>query len=335
MKPMKLTSLMVMLLVGFSAAAQEEFFDDVYFSSSKKDKKEKTEEKVIQPKEDAERTTMTSTYSTSKRKSAVSDEERDVDEYNRRYTSVDVEEPYDEDSDGEILAEYNDDMDNEKTVASDSKKERRSDTEYTERIIRYHSPSKITIAGADQVDLYLSDGYYAYGYDTDYSNGSTNVSVNVNIGNGWGGYYDPWYSGWYGGWYGGWYDPWIYSPARYWGYGPSFGFGWGWGGFYAGYWGPSWGWGPSYWGPGYWGGGYWGHHHHHYQPNYYRNETGRRSSYASNYRRHGRNISAQCAKSASHAQITCSTIQLRLRIPVGIQLSLCKYNATAQQGCRN
>lgn len=109
----------------------------------------------------------------------MSDEERDVDEYNRRYTSVDVEEPYDEDSDGEILAEYNDDMDNEKTVASDSKKERRSDTEYTERIIRYHSPSKITIAGADQVDLYLSDGYYAYGYDTDYSNGSTNVSVNV------------------------------------------------------------------------------------------------------------------------------------------------------------
>lgn len=73
--------------------------------------------------------------------------------------------------------------------------------------------------GADQVDLYLSDGYYGYGYDTDYSNGNANVSVNVNIGNGWGGYYDPWYSGWYGGWYGGWYDPWIYSPARYWGYG--------------------------------------------------------------------------------------------------------------------
>ena len=38
MKPMKLTSLMVMLLVGFSAAAQEEFFDDVYFSSKNKKK---------------------------------------------------------------------------------------------------------------------------------------------------------------------------------------------------------------------------------------------------------------------------------------------------------
>ena len=51
MKPMKLTSLMVMLLVGFSAAAQEEFFDDVYFSSSKKDKKEKIE---IKPNQQAE-----------------------------------------------------------------------------------------------------------------------------------------------------------------------------------------------------------------------------------------------------------------------------------------
>ena len=65
-----------------------------------------------------------------------------VDEYNRRYTSVDVEEPYDEDSDGEILAEYNDDMDNEKTVASDSKKERRSDTEI------YRSVSSVTIRRA-------------------------------------------------------------------------------------------------------------------------------------------------------------------------------------------
>ena len=272
--------------------------------------KEKTEEKVIQPKEDAERTTMTSTYSTSKRKSAVSDEERDVDEYNRRYTSVDVEEPYDEDSDGEVLAEYNDDMDNEKTVASDSKKERRSDTEYTERIIRYHSPSKITIAGADQVDLYLSDGYYAYGYDTDYSNGSTNVSVNVNIGNGWGGYYDPWYSGWYGGWYGGWYDPWIYSPARYWGYGPSFGFGWGWGGFYVGYWGPSWGWGPSYWGPGYWGGGYWGHHHHHYVSPYRHYSAGLRTTGAggrsSGYRSSGSRSSMASSGTRSASSLRSS-----------------------------
>ena len=49
---------------------------------------------------------MVSTYSTAKRKNVASDEGRDVDEYNRRYVSVDVEEPYDEDSDGEVLAEY-------------------------------------------------------------------------------------------------------------------------------------------------------------------------------------------------------------------------------------
>lgn len=113
-----------------------------------------------------------------------------MDEYNRRYTSVEVEEPYREDD--SVIYEDSDE--------NESSSERRSDTEYTERIIRYHSPSKITIAGADQVDLYLSDGYYGYGYDTDYSNGSANVNFNINVGNGWG---SPWYTGWY--------DPWFYS----------------------------------------------------------------------------------------------------------------------------
>ena len=96
--------------------------------------------------------------------------------------------------------------------------------EYSERIIRYHSPSKISIVGADQVDLYLENGYYAYDYDTDYSNGTTNVSVNLNFGS-------PWYS-W------GWYDPWFYNPWGYyssWWYRPYY---WGWGGWYAGYYSP-------------------------------------------------------------------------------------------------
>ena len=102
----------------------------------------------------------------------ASSDSRDVDEYNRRYTSVEVEEPYREDD--SVIYEDSDE--------NESSSERRSDTEYTERIIRYHSPSKITIAGADQVDLYLSDGYYGYGYDTDYSNGSANVNFNINVG---------------------------------------------------------------------------------------------------------------------------------------------------------
>lgn len=103
MKPMKLTSLAVMLLVAFSTAAQEEFFDDVYFSSSKDKKKEKTEEKVIQPKQQEETKTSSGIVlaSASDSNSSAYDENRDVDEYNRRYTSVDVEEPYDEDMDEE------------------------------------------------------------------------------------------------------------------------------------------------------------------------------------------------------------------------------------------
>ena len=173
---MKLTSLVMMLLIAFSAAAQEEFFDDVYFSSKNKKKKEQVEEKkVVQPKQESRTLVATA-------KSQASSDSRDVDEYNRRYTSVEVEEPYREDD--SVIYEDSDE--------NESSSERRSDTEYTERIIRYHSPSKITIAGADQVDLYLSDGYYGYGYDTDYSNGSANVNFNINVGNGWG---SPWYTG--------------------------------------------------------------------------------------------------------------------------------------------
>ena len=234
MKHLKLTSLLMMLLVAFTAAGQEEFFDDVYFSSDKKDKKEQKEEKVIQPKEEKAQETLSSTYTSSSRvETAQDNSEWDVDAYNRRY-----EEDYDS-ADGEVLAEYNDEMayDEADTVIIDSQNERRSDLEYTERIVRYHSPSKITVAGADAVNLYLDDGYYAYGYDTDYTDG--NVNVNVNIDMGYGGWYSPWYwSSWYDPWYYRWYSPW-YSPWYWsswydpWYWGPSWGFGWGWGGFYA------------------------------------------------------------------------------------------------------
>ena len=87
-----------MLLVGFSAAAQEEFFDDVYFSSSKEKKKEKEVEGYISPKRKKQRSLHLQLYWHRLRDSHPAfDKDRDVDEYNRRYTSVDVEEPYDED----------------------------------------------------------------------------------------------------------------------------------------------------------------------------------------------------------------------------------------------
>ena len=180
MKPVRLTFLMMMLLLEANVAAQEEFFDDVYFSSkSKKNKVQQVEEKKVeQPKLRSSYQVLPAEPAASTQASA-SVNGRDVDEYNRRYSGVEVEEPYRED---------------ETAAAAPA---RRSDKEYTQRIVRYHSPSKVTIAGADQVDLYLSDGYYGYDYDTDYSDGRANVSFNINVGPGWG-----------SSWYAGWYDPW-------------------------------------------------------------------------------------------------------------------------------
>jgi hypothetical protein len=154
--------------------------------------------------------------STAERVTAVSEDigGRDVDEYNRRY---------------EAAAPSSE----EETAAEN---ERRSDTEYSERIIRYHSPEKVTITGADQVNLYLSDGYYSYDYETDYTGGQAQVNVYY-------GGYDPWY--YYNPW--GWYS---WRPSLYYG-------GWAWGGFY--------GWhDPWYYYPRYYYGGYYGGHYGHY-----------------------------------------------------------------------
>ena len=172
MKPMRWITTVMMLLIAFGAAAQEEFFDDVYFSTPSKSKSEKAEKKevvVLEPEEanaSSEEIFEQAEWST--------DNDRDVDEYNRRY-SGDADEATEA---REASAE---------DVEADDTDKRRSDMEYSERIVRYHSPSKITIAGADEINLYLSDGYYAYDYGTDYSNGS--VDVNINLGS-------PWYGGW-------------------------------------------------------------------------------------------------------------------------------------------
>jgi|GEM_PF-3830455 len=163
MKTLKLTSLLMMLFVAFNAAAQGEFFDDVYFSSSKNKKEKQVEEKKTAP-----------TQSQTQMLAIVDNENsfsygRDVDEYNRRYTPN--EEYIYEETDTLFIEENG----------------RHSDMEYSERIIRYHSPSKITIVGADQIDLYLSDGFYGYGYNA-YDNGAggANVNFNINVGNSWG-----------------------------------------------------------------------------------------------------------------------------------------------------
>ena len=196
MKRIRLTSWLAMLLLSGGVMAQEQFFDDIYYSGSNKEK-EKTEEAEVQDEVVGEEETLqTTSYETS-----VSDtDEWDVDAYNRRYSP---DEAHAEE------ASLGEDQIVERTQTSiEEEPERRSDLEYTERIIRYHSPSKISIVGADQVDLYLDDGYYAYDYGTDYSDGYTNVSVNLNFGSPWysWGWYDPWYRPW------GYYSSWWYRP---------------------------------------------------------------------------------------------------------------------------
>ena len=245
MKPTKLTSWMMMLIfVLGGTTAKAQYFDDVYYTSKKKIANKEVANKQVKhsyynENEYSEEPTLLSSYN---RSSSYNDYDRSVDEYNRRYSSND--EWYDDDY------RYQDNKKTKVTVVP----ERRSDLEYSERIVRYHSPSKITIVGADQVDLYMNDGYYSYDYATDYYGGASNVSVNINLGS-------PWYS------WGGWYDPWFYRPWGYyssWWYRP---YSWGWNRWYAGWydpwydpwWGSSWSWGGWYGG---WYGSYWGGWHH-------------------------------------------------------------------------
>ena len=169
MKSVYLTSLL--LLAAISATAQEDYYDDVYFSTKSK-KRERTDERRMSA---SDRPASRQRYD---RDRDNFDSDRDVDAYNRRYTDSSTADYNDYDRDARD--------DNRKAKAS----ERRGDHEYSERIIRYHSPSKITITGADNVDLNLSDGYYSYSYDTDYSGGRTNVNIKVTVDNGW----DAWYS---------------------------------------------------------------------------------------------------------------------------------------------
>ena len=132
MKTMKLASLLVMLAMTLNVAAQEEFFDDVYFSSGKDNKSEKVEKKTA-VSTNTSKTSTQAVKATSTAPSSKSDNisEMDVDAYNRRYVDTD-EDLYMEDE--EWYAEEGEQKQN--------KDERRSDTEDTVRIVRYHSPSE-------------------------------------------------------------------------------------------------------------------------------------------------------------------------------------------------
>ena len=165
--------LSILISVTFAGFAQE--YDDIYYDSSKTKKKEATKK------------TKSSAIEESPDSSIIY---RDVDEYNRRYTS------------------------NIDTIAYDSiSEEKQGYFIYTDRIRRFHNPTVIIETNNPE----LAEVYYV----------STTPSVNLIIGTPsyyWGSpYWYDWYYpySWRTGWYGpSWYSSW---------YGWNWSFGWTWG----------------------------------------------------------------------------------------------------------
>ena len=278
MKGKLLVSMLVACLPWLAMAQSN---DDLYFIPKKEKKVEKKERVGVVP-----RTVMNETVNelpatgTTLVVRDVKGNVRDVDEYNRRYTSRDntfsyqndtlfvSEKPYGER--GEWVNEFQ---------GTDS------DYEYAMRLVRFRNPRyAIPVSSPLYWEVvngaFMSwdwnvydDGMYAYVFpsytnrlwwDWRWSNGFYGPGWGFSITPGWGfsfGWSSPWYNSWY-------------SPYWY-------------GGYWGGYWGGHWG---GYWGPGwhhhnpYYGGAYYGPR---YNYNNRRGELGV-SSHRGSYNSHGR-----------------------------------------------
>ena len=233
-----------MLLAFLPLLAVAQSNDDLYFIPKKSNNTEvKESNKVgVVPKEVSNKTVNTLSGTPSV---VVRDSEgnvRDVDEYNRRYTSRDNTFT----SDGETL--YIDEKPyGERGEWVNGFTGSEMDYEYAMRIVRFRNPRyAIPVSSPLYWDVVYGafpswdwnvydDGMYAYIFPT-YTNRL---------------WWDwRWSSGFYGpgcGWYSSWYSPWHYSHwhSPYW-----------YGGWYAGWYGG--------WYGGYWGHGWYGHHYPHY-----------------------------------------------------------------------
>lgn len=253
----------LLLIAVLPALAMAQSNDDLYFVPKKRKAVEQKKEDVKK----VQRTDTTAVYaapgSTKIVVKDVTGQVRDVDEYNRRYTSREntftvendtlyiEEKPYNER--GEWVNGFDGSQD---------------DYEYAMRIVRFRSPRyaipvssplywEVTSGIYPSWDWNVyDDGLYAYVFPT-YTNPMWwdwrwNWGVS---GPRWGfGFYGP---NWSFSWGSSWYSPW-YSP--YW---------------YGGYWGGYW---PGYWGPG------WHHHHPYYNGGWYaRGHTDYRPSRYSGY----------------------------------------------------
>ena len=219
--------------------------DDLYFVPTKKEKKiEKKEERPAQAMVPAEEVVIQSnqpieaTVQDGKLAIVVKDRHgntRDVDEYNRRYTSK-----------ANTFSVYNDTLYVEEKAVPDPEGEwvngfdgSADDYEYATRIIRFRNPRyAISISSPLYWDVVYglnswdwnvyTDGLYAYAFPTftnplwwDWRYGSLGWSWGYPyFGWSWGGWHSSFYFGW--GWYGGW------GPAWAWHYHYPYYPGWGW-----------------------------------------------------------------------------------------------------------
>ncbi|MDR1561749.1 MAG: hypothetical protein LBS54_01510 [Dysgonamonadaceae bacterium] len=253
MKTNRLFLFLVMMFITLSATAQNNAFDDDIYHSPK-------DNKAVQV------TTTVKTVAEMPRQIAVTaivNDERDVDEYNRRYS--DSGEYYDE----PVV-----------TAANDTVYEY-VDGDLTKRIVRFHNPEKVIVSGADNMNVEYNGEDYELSF-----NEPDNSSVNISVYNyGGGGYYDPFYWGY--GWhrpyyYSGWYSPW-YSPW-----------------YYHGWYSP---WYNGYYGGGYYGGWYgycYNHYYPYYTSSHHYSANGRRGSYVgSNSRGVNSRVSGNGGRSSS------------------------------------
>lgn len=244
MKKILLVSLVMAILPALSIMAQ----DDLYFVPKKKVENKATTGTPAKVVVETGKT-PTTVYAGANTTVVVKDVKgnvRDVDEYNRRYTSRDNE--FTMENDTLYIEEKPYNERGEWVNGFDGSQD---DYEYAMRIIRFRNPRfAIPVSSPLYWDVIYSlpswewnvfdDGFYAYAFPT-YSNRLWwDWRWNYPWGTSWsfGGWYSPWYTHWYG---------------NYW---------------YGGYWGGHWGhhhhhhWHPHYHGPFYAGvGGYWGSGH--------------------------------------------------------------------------
>lgn len=196
-----------------SVIANAQDYDDIYYNSDKKASKKVTTvtttsnaTKVIVTQRPSNAYTIVNTTNNKAQKNgATYVNGRDIDEYNRRYSS-------------------DDEIQNQDTIVNDA------DFQYTERIQKYHNPSVVIQTNDPQI----VEVYY-----------NTTPQVNLIIGTptvfvpawSWYGFTRPWRSSyWSGYWDGYWdsrYDPW-YRPGWRWGWSWGWSRPWHWG--YRPYW---------------------------------------------------------------------------------------------------